>query len=74
MKELTPGEDYVLLRYEDYKSLPKDHVYKDKAAHSIKFTAQSEEFVHEDIVNSHSMAFYRCIEAEDLEWYVTFIH
>jgi hypothetical protein len=64
---LKPGDKYAVLRYDSYKKIPEDHVYANQAVNVIKFTATATEYVFYDVVESSKMAFYRCIEQEDLE-------
>lgn len=62
------NKNYVLLKYYNFKNIPEYHVYEDKADEVYKFKAISDKYTFNDVIDSHSMVFYRCIEAEDLEW------
>lgn len=67
VNNLSHGEDYALLRYNHYSSLPTDKVEEEKANEVRRFKANGDSYEIEDEVNSDGMAFYRCVKVEDLE-------
>lgn len=67
MTELEKGKKYALLRYDNFKMLPKKKAVESQAEKVKRFTAEEDTFTMMDTVSSDGSVFYRCVEEEDLE-------
>lgn len=67
MSELEEGKKYALLRYENYKSLPKKTVVEHQAVSCKRFVADGDKYEMNDKVMSNGSVFYRCVLEENIE-------
>ncbi len=58
---MEDNKNYVILRYNNYEYIPENHVDENKADKVHKFEATGDKYTYDDVVDSHSMVFYRCI-------------
>lgn len=66
VSELEKGKKYALLRYDNFKMLPKKKAVESQAEKVKRFTAEEDTFTMMDTVSSDGSVFYRCVEEEDL--------
>jgi hypothetical protein len=61
VESLTPGEDYALLRYNNYALVPSSDFDPDGASSTVYFTASGSSQSFSDSFMSNAAIFYRCI-------------
>ena len=61
INSLRPGSKYLLLRYNNYKKLPKSGFAASKADKTVKFTADAKMMTFNDSIKSNTVAIYRCV-------------
>ncbi len=64
IKSLTPGAEYVLLKYTDCGKVPDSEFLNSAADRAEHFTADESTMIIDDSIMSNSLAIYRCVRAD----------